>query len=167
MGTDLVTKLRAAGITLSLDGGNLVATPKAAITDELRSLIRAHKADILAALAQEQAAAQDLREAFEERAAVLQHDAGLPRADAELEAARITATYARNRGYLWATLRAALAGYPSLLAQVPDRPGPVDSLPFGTATVHVREGAKPGPVSDSIVITEAEIEAARARAAPW
>ena len=37
----------------------------------------------------------------------------------------------------------------------------VDSLPFGTATVHVGEGAKPGLVSDSIVITEVEIEAAR------
>ncbi len=42
-----------------------------------------------------------------------------------------------------------------------DRPWPVDSLPFGTARVHVREGAKPGPVSGNIVITEAEIEAAR------
>jgi hypothetical protein len=40
----------------------------------------------------------DLREAFEERAGILQYDAGLPRPDAELEAARITATYARNRG---------------------------------------------------------------------
>ena len=104
---------------------------------------------------------QDLKEFFEERSAILEHDAGLPRADAELEAARITATYARNRGCLWASLRAALADYPALLAQVPDRAGTVDSLSFGTATVHVREGAKPGPVSGSIVITEAEIEAAR------
>ena len=48
-----------------------------------------------------------------------------------------------------------------MLSQVPDTPGPIDSLPFGTATVHVREGAKPGPASGSIVITEAEIEAAR------
>ena len=50
---------------------------------------------------------------------------------------------------------------PSCSAQVPARAGTVDSLPFGTATVHVREGVKPGPVSGSVVITEAEIEAAR------
>jgi hypothetical protein len=42
---------------------------------------------------------------------------------------------------------------------VPDGPGPVDSLPWGTATVHVR--TKPGPVSGGIVITETEIDAAR------
>ncbi|MGI8427642.1 MAG: hypothetical protein ACR2M4_13865, partial [Actinomycetota bacterium] len=108
------------------------------------------------------AAAEDLREAFEERAAILQYDAGLPRPEAEIEAARITATYARNRGYSWASLRAALAGYPVLFAQVPDGAGPVDSLPWGTATVHVREGAKPGSVSGSVVvITEAELDASR------
>jgi hypothetical protein len=36
--------------------------------------------------------AEDLKEAFEERAGILEYDAGLPRADAELEAARITST---------------------------------------------------------------------------
>jgi hypothetical protein len=105
--------------------------------------------------------AEDLKGFFEERAGILEHDAGLPRPEAELEAARITETLARNRGYLWASLRSALVGYPALLSQVPDRPGPVDALPLGTATVHVRDGARPGPVSGSIVITEAEIEAAR------
>jgi hypothetical protein len=104
---------------------------------------------------------EELREAFEERAGILEHDAGLSRPEAELEAARSTATLARNRGSLWASLRAAFSRYPALLAQVPDRAGTVDSLPFGTSTVHVREGAKPGLVSGSIVITEAEIEAAR------
>jgi hypothetical protein len=110
------------------------------------------------AVAQE---AEDLREAFEERSAILEHDAGLPRRDAEIEAGRITATLARNRRYTWATLREALKGYPTLASRLPPTAGKVDSLPFGTATVHVREGAKPGPVSGSIVITEAEIEAAR------
>ena len=62
--------------------------------------------------------AEDLREHFEERVGILEHDARLPRADAGLEAAPITTAYARNRGYLWASLRAALAGYPVLLAQV-------------------------------------------------
>jgi hypothetical protein len=40
--------------------------------------------------------AEDLREHFEERAGILEFDACLPRADAEAEAARIVATYARN-----------------------------------------------------------------------
>ncbi|MGH8590840.1 MAG: hypothetical protein ACREXX_16390, partial [Gammaproteobacteria bacterium] len=51
MAPDIMTAIRAAGITLSVDGGNLIAGPKAALTDELRSLIRAHKPALLAALA--------------------------------------------------------------------------------------------------------------------
>ena len=70
---------------------------------------------------------EDLKEFFGERAGILEYDAGMPRAKAELEAARITATYARHRG---ASLRAALADYPALLSQVPDKPGPVDALPL-------------------------------------
>ena len=31
----------------------------------------------------------------------------------------------------------------------------------GKATVHVREGAKPGPVSGRVVITDVELDAAR------
>ncbi|MGH8584783.1 MAG: hypothetical protein ACREWE_00860 [Gammaproteobacteria bacterium] len=81
---------------------------------------------------------EDLKEFFEERSAILEYDAGLPRPEAELEAARITATLARNRGYLWASLREALAESPVLLAQLPVAPGQVDSLPFGVASVHVR-----------------------------
>jgi hypothetical protein len=82
-----------------------------------------------AAIARE---AKDLKEAFEERAGILEFSAGMLRPEAELEAARITATLARNRGYLWASLRSALSEYPVLLAQVPDRAGTVHSLPFGT-----------------------------------
>jgi hypothetical protein len=119
----------------------------------------------LAVQAFEQAAiareAEDLREAFEEHAGILEFDAGMPRPEAELEAARITATYARNRAYLWASLRWALSGYPDLASQVPATPGTVDSLPLGTARVHVREAAKPGPLSGSVVITDAELDAAR------
>jgi hypothetical protein len=46
----------------------------------------------------------------------------------------------RAQSYLWASLRAALAGYPLWLPQVPDPPGKVNSLPLGVATVHVRKG---------------------------
>ena len=51
-------------------------------------------------------------------------DAGLTEAEAEREAAPMTAILARNGRYLlWASLRAALADYPLLLAQVPTGPG--------------------------------------------
>jgi hypothetical protein len=66
-----------------------------------------------AAIAKE---AEDLKEFFEERAGILEHDAGLPRPEAERE------------------------------------PGASRGPTRGTATVHVREGAKPGPVPGSIVI---------------
>jgi TubC N-terminal docking domain len=231
----ILDQIRGAGITLSADGGSLIATPKTALTDELRSLIRANKADLLAELAAPapgarsrwndldpaapysdssvarfQAAArrkalaghhldgygpgalkdtkmaqqvramertgapgispefaarlsaedradlaagdlavatvaafaeaavareaEDLREHFMERAGTIEHDAGLPRPEAELEAARLTATFARNRRYLWSSLRQALAEYPELADQVPDRPGKVDALPLGLPT---------------------------------
>lgn len=44
----ILDQIRAAGITLSVDGGNLVARPRAAITDELRVLIRANKIGLMA-----------------------------------------------------------------------------------------------------------------------
>ena len=50
MRTGVLTAIRAMGITLSVDGGNLLAKPKAAITEEARSLIREHKAELLEAL---------------------------------------------------------------------------------------------------------------------
>lgn len=54
----------------------------------------------------------------------------------------MTAPLARNRGYLWPSLRAALAHYPALLSQVPDRPGQVDAEPFGMATLAVLTGRR-------------------------
>lgn len=95
---------------------------------------------------------EDLREHFEERAGILEHDGGLPRPEAEIEAARITATYARNRGYLWASLRAVFAEYPVRLSQVSATRGMVDTLPFSVAKHAalnggqvVRQGTFTGP----------------------
>lgn len=58
-------------------------------------------------------------------------DAGLPRERAETEAAKMTATLARNRGYPWRALRLALAERPDLAAQVPDTLDPADRLLWG------------------------------------
>jgi hypothetical protein len=130
MGLDVLTKLQAEGITLSADGGNLVATPKAVLTDGLRSLIRANKFQILKAFEE----GEDLCEYFLEHASIME-DAGI--ADAEIEAARSTTMLARNRGYLWESLWMAFSGYPELLSRLPDKVGAVDMLPFGVATVAV------------------------------
>lgn len=64
--------------------------------------------------------------------------AGLSRAEAEMEAARVTGTLARNLGYSWEDLRAALAGHPAILPLLPDTQGTVDSLPLGPASYAVR-----------------------------
>jgi hypothetical protein len=106
------------------------------LDEATRRLIQDHKKALLEALH-----AEDLREHFEERAAILEYDAGLPRPEAELKAARITATYAWNCQYTWASLRAALAAYPELLAKLPETDGPVDALPLGVAKLAVlRDG---------------------------
>jgi hypothetical protein len=88
-----------------------------------------------AAVAREREA---LRECFLERVAILA-EAGV--AEAELEAARLTAVFARNARFLWVSLRSAFEGRPELLAQLPEGRGQVDALPLGMATVAVRRCA--------------------------
>ena len=75
------------------------------------------------------AESEELKGFFEEKIGILER-AGLSKPEAEAEAARLVATLARNRSYSWASLRAALADYRVLLAQVPHRPGAVDALPL-------------------------------------
>ena len=77
--------------------------------------------------------AENLHEHFEGPAGIFEHDAGLPRPEAGIEAVRILAAYARSRSYLWASLRSALSGYPELLAQLPDTPATVHPTSLGVA----------------------------------
>lgn len=51
----ILERLRAEGITLRRDGPDLIVTPREALTDELRALILAHKAELLEAVEIEQA----------------------------------------------------------------------------------------------------------------
>jgi hypothetical protein len=46
----ILARLEAAGLHLRADGGNLVVSPKEAVTDELRALMRSHKPELLAEL---------------------------------------------------------------------------------------------------------------------
>ncbi len=111
-----------------------VDAPKGLLTPELLDELRKNKPDLLAYLRREETltdTVEDLREHFAERAAILKFDAGLPRERAETEAAKMTATLARNRGYPWRALRLALAERPDLAAQVPDTLDPADRLLWG------------------------------------
>jgi hypothetical protein len=47
---DLLHKLRADGLVLSVAAGALCVTPRSALTDEHRSAIRAHRDDLVALL---------------------------------------------------------------------------------------------------------------------
>jgi lambda repressor-like predicted transcriptional regulator len=83
----ILARLRAAGLRLDLDpAGRIRAGPRAALTPELRALIQTHRDALAEALDLE----QDAAEFYEERAAILEHDAGLTREDAEAAAARLT-----------------------------------------------------------------------------
>lgn len=46
--SNVLATLRKAGITISVDGDKVIARPKAALTDDLRGLIRANKAGLMA-----------------------------------------------------------------------------------------------------------------------
>lgn len=128
------------GIRIEANGDMLkVDAPKGALSPDLLTFLKDNKTELLAALRSrsDTEAAEDLREHFEERAAILEHEAGLPRHTAELEAARMTCTLARNNGYTWASLRAALAGHDSFVAAPPSKDGVVDGLPLGLAKLVV------------------------------
>src|SRR5438093_1207974 len=46
----ILERLAALGVKLQRNGTNLIASPKAAMADELRTMIRTHRAELLAAL---------------------------------------------------------------------------------------------------------------------
>ena len=48
---DFISRIREAGFTIGLTDGNLAVSPASSLTDERRAWIRAHKAELIAALA--------------------------------------------------------------------------------------------------------------------
>lgn len=85
-----------------LPDGKLSISPVMNITPEIRNWIRAHKADVLAELARE--ADEDAREYFEERAAIMEHDGGLSRTEAERLASARVYEYRLSGISQWLTL---------------------------------------------------------------
>ncbi|HLF97868.1 MAG TPA: hypothetical protein VI457_12070 [Methylococcaceae bacterium] len=101
-GLSLLRSLQAQGLRLSLEAdGRLRVGPSTALTPSLRALIQASKPQLAQALAHTATAAhgppqgrpcpdpQDVAEFYEERAGILEHDAGLSRHQAETEALRL------------------------------------------------------------------------------
>ena len=79
----------AAGIEISAEGDSLVLVASAAPPEAVIALLAEHKPALLSFLTHESeaAASEQLRDAFEERAAISEHDGGLPRVHAEVLAA--------------------------------------------------------------------------------
>ena len=101
-GLSLLRNLQAHGLCLSLEAdGRLRVGPSSVLTPSLRALIQASKPQLAQALAQTATAThgppqgepcpdpQDVAEFYEERAGILEHDAGLSRHQAETEALRL------------------------------------------------------------------------------
>lgn len=99
-GEVLLEQLRDRDIRLSANGDRLVVdAPRGALTEQLRGMLRGHKAELLAIVTAPDLWARraatllsgvadpdrraDLRELFEHRAAVCEFDGRLPRTDAE------------------------------------------------------------------------------------
>lgn len=87
---DVLLALRRAGLVLDVSGSALLVTPASKLTDELRTLTRAFKEELVGLVLYEGAV-----EAFEERAAIMEFDGGMTRQDAEA-AARILIANAKS-----------------------------------------------------------------------
>jgi hypothetical protein len=79
---------RAAGITVGLDGEDLLLEANAEPPQAVLDVLARHKLSILALLQPGQGgwAAEDWRARFDERAGFLEHDGGLLRVEAEVQA---------------------------------------------------------------------------------
>ena len=82
--SELLRHLLRRGCVLEAEVAGHRLTVTGSLTDELRQSIREHKAELLALL-------EAKREAFEERAAIMEFDGGMTRKDAESAAAEVPA----------------------------------------------------------------------------
>lgn len=120
----IIREATADGVALALSpAGILRVGGDASAVNRWLPILRKLKPDILAAL--RDSWIENLREHYLERAAVLEYDGELHRAEAEEQARRSTALLARNLGAPWRALRAALGDM-----SLPDSDTPVDRLPY-------------------------------------
>jgi hypothetical protein len=89
-----LSKIQTAGFMLALVNGKLNVTPtKTALTDTQRIFIKSHKDEIVKQLLSSSQLQQNIREAIEERAAIMEFDGGLSRANADIAAAKSMRVY--------------------------------------------------------------------------
>ena len=88
---DVLLALRRAGLVRDVSGPALLVTPARKLTDELRSLTRAFKEELVGLVLHEGTV-----EAFEERAAIMEFDGGMTRPEAEAAARVVIANARRN-----------------------------------------------------------------------
>jgi hypothetical protein len=129
----LFADLRAAGFDLTADGDRLIVWPASRLTQAQRHAIRENKPGLLACLW-----AEMLKEHYEERAAILEFDGGIPRAQAEAAARASTGLLARNLGMPWLALRMAFDD-PSLPASA----DVVNATPYGLPAWCLSPGGQP------------------------
>jgi len=83
-GATVLAELERAGLLVSVQGADLIVRPASRLTPRARDIIRANKPALLSALTE--AAAERLRQEYEERAAIGEFEGGLRRAEAERQA---------------------------------------------------------------------------------
>ncbi len=87
----LIQQVQAAGGTIRATGGRLRLSAPRPLPSGLVETIKAHKAEMLAYLGDE--LTENIREHFEERAAIREYDGGEPREKAEDEARKALRVY--------------------------------------------------------------------------
>lgn len=92
----LVQDVHSAGGTVVAAGGKLKLSAPAPLPDSLIEKIRQHKAEVIGLLAGSQWVTDDWRQFYEERAAVLEYDGELDRAEAERQAFEATIIHWMN-----------------------------------------------------------------------
>jgi len=78
---EVLATVEADGLELALRGGKLCVRPAGRIRPPLVELVRKHRRELRVLLGENEAASE--RERFEERAAIMEHDGAMTRAEAE------------------------------------------------------------------------------------
>ena len=89
----LLATCTQGGVILKWDGSNLKVRGEQQAVTKLLPILRSHKAVLQAYFE------SDATDCFEERAAILEYDAGLSRADAEAQATKELQFWKNNRTY--------------------------------------------------------------------
>ena len=89
--SQIIDQCKVLGISLATkEGGLRLEAPEGVVTPPLLASIRQNKQQIIKALTDTEGQYDNLLEAFEERAAIMEYEGGLNRKEAEHQAALLT-----------------------------------------------------------------------------